>query len=165
MLFRSPAREREAAMTLMNQDADVLAFHTGSSAVMMAAQERGKMAIGYHSDMRHMTPEAQLLSVTHHWGDYYTRRVRAVLDGSWKSTDTWGGIKEGMVTIEGFGPRLDNGAKNEVLKRYRELSNGQFKVFKGPLFDASGRMIVPPGHDMTDAEILGMNFLVQGVRQ
>ena len=54
-----PAREREAAMTLMNQGADVLAFHTGSSAVMMAAQERGKMAIGYHSDMRGAGPDAR----------------------------------------------------------------------------------------------------------
>ena len=32
-----PPRERDAAMTLMNQGADVLAFHTGSSAVMAAA--------------------------------------------------------------------------------------------------------------------------------
>jgi len=61
-----PAREREAAMTLMNQKADVLAFHTASEAVMVAAQERGKLAIAYHSDMRHIAPQAQLLAVTHH---------------------------------------------------------------------------------------------------
>jgi simple sugar transport system substrate-binding protein len=32
-----PARERDAAITLMNQKADVLAFHTASDAVMVAA--------------------------------------------------------------------------------------------------------------------------------
>ena len=42
-----PARERDAAMTLMNQGADVLAFHTASNAVMVAAQERGKLAVAY----------------------------------------------------------------------------------------------------------------------
>src|SRR4249919_3578732 len=46
-----PPREREAAMTLFNQDVDVIAFHTGSDAVMVAAQERGKMAVAYHYDM------------------------------------------------------------------------------------------------------------------
>ena len=33
----NPPREREAAMTLFNQDVDVVAFHTGSTAVMAAA--------------------------------------------------------------------------------------------------------------------------------
>jgi simple sugar transport system substrate-binding protein len=48
----NPPRERDAAMTLMDQGADVLAFHTASTAVMAAAEERGKLAIAYHSDMR-----------------------------------------------------------------------------------------------------------------
>ena len=32
--------------------------------------------------MRKVAPDAQLIAVTHQWGDYYTRRTRAVLDGS-----------------------------------------------------------------------------------
>src|SRR5215218_58037 len=47
-----PGKERDAAMALMDQGADVLAFHTASTAVMAAAQERGKFAVAYHSDMR-----------------------------------------------------------------------------------------------------------------
>ena len=40
-----PPREREAAITLFNQNVDVVAFHTGSNAVMVAAQERGKLPL------------------------------------------------------------------------------------------------------------------------
>ena len=69
-----PASGREAAMTLMNQDADVLAFHTGSNAVVVAAEERGKMAVACHSNMRKVAPTAQIAAVTHRWGDYYTAR-------------------------------------------------------------------------------------------
>jgi basic membrane protein A len=54
---------------------DVIAFHTGSTAVMAAAQERGKLAVAYHSDMRKVAPDAQIVAVTHQWGDYYTRRI------------------------------------------------------------------------------------------
>ena len=80
-----PPRERDAAMTLMNQGADVLAFHTGSSAVMAAAQERGRLAIAYHSDMRKIGPDAQVLAVVHEWGAYYTQRARCA---GWQ-LDTW----------------------------------------------------------------------------
>jgi len=86
-----PPREREAAMTLFNQDVDVISFHTGSDAVMVAAQERGKMAVAYHSDMHKSAPDAQIIAVTHHWGDYYKARAQAVLDGSWKSGKVWAG--------------------------------------------------------------------------
>src|SRR4051812_39592605 len=76
-----PARERDAAMTLFNEGVDVIAFHTASDAIMRAAQERGKMAVAYHSDMRKVAPDAQVAAVTHHWGEYYQRRTKAVLDG------------------------------------------------------------------------------------
>ncbi len=159
-----PARERDAAMTLINQGADVLAFHPGSNAVMVAAQERGKMAIGYHSDMRSFGPDAQLLSVTHHWGDYYARRVRAVVEGNWTSSDTWGGVKEGMIRIEGFGPKLPARVRQEVLTRQQELAQGRLSVFKGPIQDDKGQVVVPAGTTLNDAQIQTMNFKVQGVR-
>ena len=100
-----PARERDAALTLFAQGVDVIAFHTGSNAVMVAAQERGKMAVAYHSDMRQVAPQAQIIAVTHEWGAYYTRRAKAVLDGSWTSGNVWGGIREGMVRVGDFGPQ------------------------------------------------------------
>jgi len=158
-----PPREREAAITLFNQNADVVAFHTGSNAVMVAAQERGKFAIGYHSDMRKVAPDAQLLTVTHQWGAYYSRRAREVLEGRWASGDVWGGVREGMVRVEGFGSKVPKAVQDEVLQRQKELAAGQLHPFTGPISDHDGRQVVAPGKKLTDPEILGMNYLVQGV--
>jgi basic membrane protein A len=158
-----PAREREAAMTLMNQGADVLAFHTASTAVMAAAQERGRLAIAYHSDMRFAAPDAQVLAVTHHWGDYYTRRARQVLDGTWTPGTLWGGIREGMVRVEHFGPKVPKAVQEEVLARQRDIAAGRLQPFAGPLADNTGRTVVARGTAMTDAQILAMDFLVAGV--
>jgi basic membrane protein A len=158
-----PPREREAAITLFNQNADVVAFHTGSNAVMVAAQERGKFAIGYHSDMRKVAPDAQLLTVTHQWGAYYSRRAREVLEGRWASGDVWGGVREGMVRVEGFGSKVPKAVQDEVLQRQKELAAGQLQPFTGPISDHEGRQVVAPGKKLTDPEILGMNYLVQGV--
>ena len=162
----NPPRERDAAMSLMNQGAEVLAFHTASNAVMVAAQERGKMAVAYHSDMRQVAPDAQLAAVTHQWGDYYTRRVKAVLDGSWTSGNVWGGVREGMIRIEGFGRKVPAAVQAEVLARQKDMAAGRLGVFVGGatgVKDSEGRTVIRPGQALDDRAILGMNWYVQGV--
>jgi len=153
-------------MTLMNQGAEVLAFHTGSTAVMAAAQERGKLAVAYHSDMRQVAPDAQIAAVTHLWGDYYTRRVKAVLDGSWKSGSVWGGVKEGMIRVDAFGPRVPAAVREEVLARQVDMAAGRLQVFvaRSDVKDNEGRVVLAAGRSLTDAEILNMNWLVEGVQ-
>ncbi len=161
-----PAQEREAAMTLMNQNADVLAFHTGSNAVMVAAQERGKMAVAYHSDMRKVAPDAQIIAVTHRWGDYYTQRAKAALDGSWQSGNVWGGIHQNMISVEGFGPKVPMTVKNEVLARQRDIRVGSFQPFyakRQAVLDNQGSVVIAANTGLSDEQILNMNFLVAGV--
>jgi len=161
-----PPREREAAMTLFNQGVDVIAFHTGSTAVMSAAQERGKLAIAYHSDMRKVAPDAQVLAITHQWGSYYTGRAKAVLDGSWKSAALWGGVKEGMIRVDGFGPKVPQKVADEVLARQRDIAAGRLHPFKArtALLDNEGHEVLAAGKTLSDEQILNMNFLVQGVQ-
>jgi simple sugar transport system substrate-binding protein len=161
-----PARERDAAMTLFNQGADVLAFHTASTAVMAAAQERGKWAVAYHSDMRHIAPDAQILAVTHEWGAYYTGRARAVLDGSWKTGNVWGGVNEGMVQVGSFGAKVPKAVQDEVLARQRDIAAGRLHPFQasGAVRDNAGRVVIAAGQTLTDPQILGMDFLVEGVQ-
>ncbi len=161
-----PPREREAAMALFNQGVEVMAFHTGSTAVMSAAQERGKLAIAYHSDMRKVAPDAQVLAITHQWGNYYTRRAQAVLDGSWKSAALWGGVKEGMIRVDSFGPKVPKQVADEVLARQRDIAAGKLQPFKAraALMDNEGHEVLAAGKALTDEQILGMNFLVQGVQ-
>ena len=159
-----PARERDAAMTLFNQGADVVAFHTASTAVMAAAQERGKLAVAYHSDMRKVAPDAQLVAVTHHWGDYYKRRVQAVLDGSWKAGNVWGGVKEGMIRVGDFGTQVPQAVQDEVLARQKEIASGKLKPFAGPISDNQGKTLIGRGKALSDSQILGMNYLVAGVQ-
>lgn len=161
-----PPREREAAMTLFNQGVEVIAFHTGSTAVMSAAQERGKLATAYHSDMRKFAPDAQLLAITHQWGSYYTRRAQAVLDGSWKSATLWGGVKEGMIRVDSFGPKVPKKVADEVLARQRDIAAGKLHPFKArtAMLDNEGHEVLAAGKTLSDEQILGMNFLVQGVQ-
>jgi basic membrane protein A and related proteins len=58
-----PGRERDAAMALFDQGADVVSFHTGSTAVMAAAQGGARGA-----DRRHHAPVGRLLPAAHAGG-------------------------------------------------------------------------------------------------
>jgi basic membrane protein A and related proteins len=161
-----PPRERDAAIVLMNQEADVLAFHTASNAVMIAAQERGKMAVAYHSDMRKIAPDAQIAAVTHQWGAYYTQRTKAAMDGSWKSGSVWGGIKEGMIRVDAFGPKVPAAVIMEVNAAQKAIGAGKIKPFaagKTDVLDNEGGVMIAKGEALTDAQILNMNVFVSGV--
>jgi basic membrane protein A len=165
----NPPRERDAAMSLMNQGAEVLVFHTGSTAVMAAAQERGKLAVAYHSDMRKAGPDAQVLAVTHQWGDYYTRRVQAVGNGTWGASRLWGGVKEGMIRVDAFGPAVPQAAQTEVLARQKDIAQGVLHPFaargaaKAGVRDNSGKLVIAAGEVLSDEAILSMNWLAEGV--
>lgn len=162
-----PPRERDAAITLFNQNVDVIAFHTGSNAVMVAAQERGKMAIAYHSDMRRVAPDAQILAITHEWGAYYTQRANAVLSGQWKSGSVWGGVKEGMVRVDAFGPKVSKAIRDEVLQRQKEIASGSLHPFAAGGLDVKnnlGQTAIPAGTTLNDAQLLGMDWLAAGVQ-
>ena len=161
-----PAREREAAMALMDQGADVLSFQVATTAVMAAAQERGKMAIAFHSDMRKDAPDAQLLAITHHWGNYYAARAKAVQNGTWKPGDTWGGVKDGMVRVEHFGPKLPQAVRDEVLARQKEMAAGKlqpFQAVKAAIRDNQGKERIARGTQLTDEQLHHMDWLAEGV--
>ena len=159
----SPALERDAAETLVNQGADVLAYHTGTNAVMQVAQEKSIWAIAYHSDLSAMGFGSQLLAVTHHWEKYDVSRVRSMLEGSWKSKDTWGGLREGMVDIQGWNDKVPTSVKREVEEVKKQMLQGKTTVFIGPLLTQDAKLVAKQGVVLTDEQVQQMNYLLEGV--
>ncbi len=157
-----PPREREAALTLVNQGADVLTNHSGSPAVAQTAEQTGVKLIAYQSDMRKYAPTAQLTAIVHQWGGYYTEVVRAVMAGTWKPQPVWGGFKEGFIALVPFGSDVPQGAAALIGSRRRAIEAESFKPFSGRLVDSEGRVRQEKG-TMEDKDIARMNWFVQGV--
>lgn len=157
-----PAREREAALALINQGADVLTNHSGSPAVPQTAEEKGVAVVAYQSDMSKFAPKAQLASVTHHWGGYYTQVANAVIAGTWKPQPVWGGMKDGLVQLSALNPALPAALKADIEARRQALVAGRFKPFSGRLVDNTGHERLAQGA-LDDGQIAGMDWLVQGV--
>jgi simple sugar transport system substrate-binding protein len=157
-----PAREREAAIALVDGGADVLANHSGSPAVPQAAEEKGVRVVAYQSDMRRFAPKAQLAAVTADWGGHYVRQAQAVLAGTWRPQLAWNGLKDGTVALSAIDPGLPKAARDEVEARRRAIVEGRLQPFAGRLVDNTGRVRLDKGA-LADAQIASMDWFVEGV--
>ncbi|GMV58424.1 MAG: BMP family ABC transporter substrate-binding protein [Betaproteobacteria bacterium] len=157
-----PGKERDAANTLIGQGADVLTHHTDSTAVVAAAEEKGKMAVAYHSNMAKFGPKAQIAAVSHHWGAYYTRVAQSVLDGTWKPSNIWGGMKDGMIKLEAIGPSVPKEVVDLVKAKEADIVAGKFHPFTGPIRTNTGKEVIATGH-LSDEQLGKMDFYVEGV--
>ena len=119
-----PGKEREAANTLMSQGADIVTHHTDSTAVVQAAEEKGKYAFGYHSDMSKYGPKAHLTATTHVWGDFYAKTVNDVIGGTWK-TDQRLGRHEGRHDQAGAAQSGDPGGRQDAGGEARRRHQGR----------------------------------------
>ena len=158
-----PGKERQAAMTLLSQDADVITHHTDSTAVVQAAEEQGKYAFGYHSDMSKYGPKAHLTATTHHWGDFYVKTVNAVKAGNWKPENVWGGYQQGMIKLAPLNSAIPAELRDRIGKMEMQMTDGSLHAFAGPVVDQDGKEVVAAGANMTDDQLNSMNYYVQGV--
>lgn len=158
-----PVTEKEAAKSLISVGADVIAQHQDSPGPQEAAQERGVYSIGYNTDMTQFAPKAHLVAAIWNWVPFYEDVVAKVRGGEWKSGSYWPGMETGIVDLSAFGPMVPKEVRDTVMARRKEIIDGTFRVFSGPVLDQAGNARVAEGATLTDKELLEMNWFVQGV--
>ncbi len=158
-----PGKEGDAAKALIDQGADIITQHTDSPAPLQVAEKRGVYAFGQASDMRAFAPRAQLTAIVDNWADYYIARVKAVMDGSWKSDNTWGGLKAGMVKIAPYGDAVPADVRKLADAQKAAIISGAFHPFQGPIRNQQGKLIVKKGDHLNDKVLAGLNWYVEGV--
>jgi simple sugar transport system substrate-binding protein len=158
-----PPKEGEAAQTLINQSADVLMQNTDSSAVLQTAEKAGKFGFGWDSDMSRFGPKAHLGSAVIHWTPYYEKSMNDVLSGTWKTSQTWWGVKEGAIDLVSVPAAVPDAVKQELATIKAGLKDDSFVIWKGPIVDQDGKDVLKAGEVAKPDFLLGMNFYVKGV--
>ena len=157
-----PGKEADAAKVLIGQGADIISQHTDSTAPLQIAEEQGVVGFGQASDMFAFAPNAQLTAVIDEWAPYYVARTKAVLDGTWESTDTWDGIAPGMVRMAEY-TNMPDEVKTMAMQTEAMIASGELHPFMGPIYNQEGTMVIGEGAVLDDGTLLGMNWYVQGV--
>ena len=159
-----PGKESDAAKALIDQGADVILQHTDSPAPLQIAQKRGVWAVGQASDQAKFGPKAHLTAIVDVWDQYYIDRTKAVMDGTWKSGDTWGGLKDGMLAMAPYNASLSKDVIDLAKRTEQEIISGKRTPFQGPIKNQAGKLVVPAGKSLSDKELLSMNWYVEGVQ-
>jgi basic membrane protein A len=161
-----PQKERAAAEPLLDGGADVIAQHQDTAGPQQAAQDRGVYGVGYDADMGPLAPKAVLTSPVWNWGPFYIDTVKKVMDGTWKSSQFWGGWKDGTVDLAPIADWVPEDVRKMAEEEIAKFKSGEetvYTIFTGPLKDQKGEVRVPEGQTMSDQDILGMNWFVEGV--
>ncbi|TAK83266.1 MAG: BMP family ABC transporter substrate-binding protein [Aquabacterium sp.] len=159
----NPAREREAAEALAGQGCDVFYQNTDSPAIVQMAEAKGLHAFGQDSDMTRFGPKAHLSANTVNWGVYYVAKVRQALEGKWRPEDTKWGMKEGMIELATLNPAISADTVKLFEAKKAAIAGGSFHPFSGLVKDQAGATKVAAGQTISEAELWGMKWYVEGV--
>jgi basic membrane protein A len=159
-----PGIERDAADSLLDVGADVLAMHQDAPATLQAAEARNAFVIGYNSDMRDFAPNAFLTAPVWNWGPLYSKIAQEVKDGTWKSESIWWGMKEELVQLAPISDRVPADVKALVEEQTAAIKSGALHPFAGPVTDQDGTVQIAAGATPDDGHLLGMSYFVKGVQ-
>ncbi len=157
-----PVKERSAAETFIANGADIIASGCDSPASIEAAKKAGIYAIGYDRDITKRFPKTVLACRVWHWGVFYVKVLKEVHNGTWKATRYWGGMKDGIVALV-MGKMVPPRVRKYVLKREKEIIEGKFDPFEGPIYDQHGELMVKKGKILPDPKKLSLQWFVKGV--
>ena len=157
------AADKKGAEALKAAGADVLTQNVDSTAIGQYAQSVGIGWVGYNSDARKFAPTSWLTAAVYNWGVYYVPRVKAAINGTWKTGFYYGNIKDGFTDLGPYGPKVTAKTKALIAAKRTALKNGTFHVFAGPLYDQKGKLRVAKGQTLTVQQLYAIDWLAKGI--
>jgi len=162
--WNDPAKERQAAQTLIDNGADVLGQHADSPATQTTAESNGVWSVGYNDDMIASAPNAVLVSPMFDWSIYLTKAVQTIIDGENMPRDFIAGLNEEMVLITATNPATIVPGTNEAIADARTRIINGFNIFTGPIYSNTGEQILASGEEWVEPiSTPSWTHIIQGI--
>jgi basic membrane protein A and related proteins len=165
-----PAKQAEAAASLIAQGVDVLTQHQDCTAtITKAAEEAGVMVVGYHADASELAPNGWVAGSEWDWSDMYVDIVQTAIDGGFTGSPYNGnyrvGFKDGTNPFvqSAFGPMLSTETQ-DLIATAKETISTDGSPFTGPVMAQDGSVLFAEGVTPDYAEVEAKNVVfVKGV--
>lgn len=159
-----PAKEKEAAQSLLEAGVDVLGMYQDSTATGEAAKEAGAKWTGNDSDTKAGDfPDTWLTAPVWEWGPYYIKAAKALMEGTCLVDQYYGSMADGIVRLGVFGSSVSAETQALIAEKQAAIIDGSFSPFTGPILDNTGKEQIAAGAVAPLGDLLGMQYLVEGV--
>jgi simple sugar transport system substrate-binding protein/basic membrane protein A len=165
-----PAKQAEAAKSLLAQGVDVLTQHQDCTAtVTKAAESGGAMVVGYHADASSLAPKGWVTGSEWNWTSMFNDIVKTALAGNFTGSKYNANYRVGYKTGDNpfiqskFGPSVTDATK-KLVDDAKVRITGSGSPFTGPIVAQDGSTMIPAGTTPDYAAIEDQNTkFVQGV--
>lgn len=161
----NPVKEAEQTNALVDQGVDVMVANVDSPKVVIENSERrGIYSCGYHTDQSALAPRGFLTGAEWNWaaGGAF---VKAWQTGGDYPNLLRGGFARDMVAVSPFGKAVPEDVRQKALRIRQGFVDNSFKLFKGPLKDNEGNVVLKDGEVIANDDNkfkFAVNFLVEG---
>ena len=156
----------EATASLIEQNADVLiGVLDNSVAVAQTSEKKGVHFIGHNADLSKFAPKTMLTGTQWLWGNLYAAVLKDILKGETLNGRHYtGGLKEKFVGVSDLSQSVPAEVRELVATTVNQIKSGELLVYQGPIKDNKGNIQVKDGEALTHDQIMGMNWLVEGIK-
>lgn len=161
-----PELENASAAEMLDAGASVIITGADTPGPIKVAGDRGKWGIGYDSSNSCEVDPAHCLSVTYwDWGQAYAWIINKMLDGKFTGDDYYFDATSGGLGLLGFmigqepAPGVPDSVVLEVQQVLNDMLEGtydRFNIFKGPINDNKGELVIPDGVSLTQSDLEGL---------
>jgi len=85
------------------------------------------------------------------------------MNGTWKPGFYYGSIKDGFTTLAPYGPGVNAQTKAAIAAKQKQIENGVYYEFAGPIYNQAGKLVVAKGKRLNVQQLYSINWLVKGV--
>jgi basic membrane protein A len=130
-----PPATTQATNSLLSGGADVINNHITSPAAVQTAAENEAWAFTYTTTMSDQGGEYYGSSAVFNWEVFYEPTVKAVRNDNWESDAYWGGLSDGVIGVDDFGPQVPDDVVSEVENKQSEIVDGDRTVWQDTQFE------------------------------
>ncbi|GLS23614.1 ABC transporter substrate-binding protein [Labrys miyagiensis] len=159
-----PVREAEATNALVDAGCDLITCHVdGPKVVIQTAEGRGVKTCGHNASQASLAPKGFVTGAEYKWETIYKQFAATLAKGEPLPNITFGGYDLDMVQNTPFGAGADEKTIKVASEAIAALK-GKAPIFKGPVKDNKGNVVLPDAAYDNMAPVLnGMTYLVEGV--
>jgi basic membrane protein A and related proteins len=148
--YYDPPKTVEAAKSLVNAGADVIASFISDVTPVKAGADAGAKVFGFYSDQRSAAPDAWITGILFEdaMTKVFTTELEALADGSWKPGRVeYGPDPAPNLDLAPWGESIPEEVRSRTEEAIQKMRDGS-NPFTGPIKDKNGEVRVPEGEEI-----------------